>query len=80
MIDRITEGLVPILLLRVAAVSVADKRRFADMLGKLSAAYLDNDPIAFNEILATTSFSNEWRAAMARALWPERYSENPSQR
>lgn len=80
MLDRITENLIPVLLLKVAAVRPEDKAMFARLLANLCQAYLNDDAVGFKIILDSTFFSEEWKTAMFRALWSdERLRENSRQ-
>jgi hypothetical protein len=79
-IDRITENLIPIMLLKVAAVSSQDKRRFAELLVALCASYLNDNKLDFQNMLDQTSFSEDWKRAVTSALWTEDARENPRQR
>lgn len=77
MLGKIIENYVPVLLLQVAGVSQEDKQLFARLLINLCSAYLDDDSAGFAGILSNTNFSDSWKSALMRALWPESAYENP---
>ena len=83
-LDRLTESLVPVLLLKVAGVTTEDKQRFCRLLIGLCTSYLEDEPNKFRAILASTTFSEDWQTAMVKALWPDDQRilrrENPGKR
>jgi hypothetical protein len=68
------------MLLKVAAVSADDKHKFARLLRSLCDCFLEDDPLTFQDVLSTTSFSDDWKAAFFMALWPDGRHENPFKR
>lgn len=77
MIKNMIEGIIPILLTKVAAVPREEKLTYARFIGDLCFAYVNEDRETFEAMLSTTAYPKEWKKAIVRALWePEPLPSN----
>jgi hypothetical protein len=73
MIQQVLKQVIPIMLVQVQAVSVSDKRRYAQFLNALTAAYLENQKDDFEQLLNLANLPEQWKLSIMQALWSDTY-------
>lgn len=71
MIETLIRGLVPIMLARVGAMSLAEKRYYAAYASELLTTYLANDRARFETLIEELGPLDELKRQAIEALWRE---------
>lgn len=71
MIEKLLAGVVPVMLAKVAQVPISQKKAFAQMLTEMCRLYIQDEKPTFQLWLSETTFPDDWKAALTKALWSD---------